>query len=97
MVSDTQTPLAVMLLSLQKNTRLPGDALLGLLAHSSLAIGLVVIGFLSNIRFDVMGLLFGDILAVTVDDILIIWIGGAFILLILKLTILNLLIMSICK
>ncbi len=32
-----------------------------------------------------MGLLFGDILAVTVDDILIIWIGGAFILLILKL------------
>ena len=32
-----------------------------------------------------MGLLFGDILAVTVNDILIIWIGGAFILLILKL------------
>ena len=32
-----------------------------------------------------MGLLFGDILAVTVDDILIILIGGAFILLILKL------------
>ena len=27
--------IAVMLLSLQKNTRLPGDALLGLLAHSS--------------------------------------------------------------
>ena len=32
-----------------------------------------------------MGLLFGDILAVTVDDLLIIWIGGALILLILKL------------
>ena len=64
--------IAVMLLSLQKNTRLPGDALLGLLAHSSLAIGLVVIGFLSNIRFDVMGLLFGDILAVNKIDILII-------------------------
>ena len=60
--------IAVMLLSLQKNTRLPGDALLGLLAHSSLAIGLVVIGFLSNIRFDVMGLLFGDILAVNKPD-----------------------------
>ena len=62
-----------------------GDALLGLLAHSSLAIGLVVIGFLSFIRFDIMGLLFGDILAVTVDDILIIWIGGAIILVVLKL------------
>jgi ABC-type Mn2+/Zn2+ transport systems, permease components len=59
--------------------------LLGLLAHSSLAIGLVVIGFLSFIRFDIMGLLFGDILAVTVDDILIIWIGGAIILVVLKL------------
>ena len=57
---------------------------MGLLAHSSLAIGLVAIGFLSNIRFDVMGLLFGDILAVNIVDILIIWIGGALILIILK-------------
>ena len=32
-----------------------------------------------------MGLLFGDILAVTVDDLLIIWIGGALILVVLKL------------
>ena len=56
--------IAIMLLRLQKTTKLPGDALLGLLAHSSLAVGLVVIGFLSSIRFDVMGLLFGDILAV---------------------------------
>ena len=32
-----------------------------------------------------MGLLFGDILAVTTDDLLIIWIGGALILLVLKL------------
>ena len=32
-----------------------------------------------------MGLLFGDILAVTFDDLLIIWIGGPLILLILKL------------
>ena len=76
---------ALLLLSLQKRTKLAGDSLLGLLAHSTLAIGLVLIGFLSSIRFDLMGLLFGDILAVTVDDLLIIWIGGALILLILKL------------
>ncbi len=43
------------------------------------------IGFLSFIRFDIMGLLFGDILAVTVDDLLIIWVGGAIILIVLKL------------
>ncbi len=77
--------IALILIQLQKKTNLPGDALLGLLAHSSLAVGLVVIGFLSFIRFDIMGLLFGDILAVTIDDLLIIWIGGAIILVVLKL------------
>ena len=76
--------IALILIQLQKKTNLPGDALLGLLAHSSLAVGLVVIGFLTFIRFDIMGLLFGDILAVNEMDLLIIWIGGALILLILK-------------
>ena len=75
---------ALILLKLQQTTKLPGDALLGLLAHSSLAVGLVVIGFLTSIRFDIMGLLFGDILAVNQNDLLLIWIGGALILLILK-------------
>ena len=77
--------IALILLKLQKKTNLPGDALLGLLAHSSLAVGLVVIGFLSFIRFDIMGLLFGDILAVTENDLIIIWVGGAIILFVLKL------------
>ena len=76
---------ALILLKLQKTTNLPGDALLGLLAHSSLAVGLVVIGFLSFIRFDIMGLLFGDILSVTKNDLIIIWVGGAIILFVLKL------------
>ena len=71
---------ALLLISLQKRTRLAGDSLLGLLAHSTLAIGLVLIGFLSSIRFDLMGLLFGDILAVTIEDIFIIWFGGLIIL-----------------
>ena len=75
---------ALILLKLQQTTKLPGDALLGLLAHSSLAVGLVVIGFLTSIRFDIMGLLFVDILPVNQNDLLLIWIGGALILLILK-------------
>jgi len=77
--------IALILIKLQKKTNLPGDALLGLLAHSSLAVGLVVIGFLTFIRFDIMGLLFGDILAVTSTDIFVIWTGGAIILIVLKL------------
>ena len=72
--------IALLLLSLQKRTQLPGDALLGLLSHSTLAVGLVIIGLLSSIRFDLMGLLFGDILAVTIEDIFIIWFGGLIIL-----------------
>ena len=57
--------IAAILLYLQDRTKLPGDALLGLLAHTSLAIGLVFISFMSTIRFDLMGLLFGDILSVS--------------------------------
>ena len=80
----TSSLIALILVQLQNKTNLPGDALLGLLAHSSLAVGLVVIGFLTFIRFDIMGLLFGDILAVTINDLYIIWIGGALILITLK-------------
>ena len=74
---------AMLLLRLEKTTNLAGDSLLGLISHSSLAIGLVILGFLSFIRFDVMGVLFGDILSVNTNDLLIIWIGGALILLVL--------------
>ena len=71
---------ALLLINLQKKTKLAGDSLLGLLAHSSLAIGLVLIVFLSYIRFDLMGLLFGDILAVTIEDLALVWFGGFVIL-----------------
>ena len=77
--------IALILIQLQRKTNLPSDALLGLLAHSSLAVGLVVIGFLTFIRFDIMGLLFGDILAVNKKDLVTIWVGGALILLVLRL------------
>ncbi len=52
------------------------DTLLGVLAHSSLAFGLVAVSFLSGIRIDLMAYLFGDILAVSRGDLLVIW-GGA--------------------
>jgi zinc transport system permease protein len=72
--------ISLSLLYLQKKTFLPNDALLGLLAHSVLAIGLVLLGVLSFIRIDLMGLLFGDILSVNLNDLLIVWIGGAVVL-----------------
>ena len=75
--------LAISLLFLQRRTSLPDDALLGLLAHSVLAIGLVLLGILSFIRIDLMGLLFGDILSVNFTDVLFVWIGGSIVLTIL--------------
>lgn len=52
------------------------DTLLGVLAHSALAFGLVAVSFLSGIRIDLMAYLFGDILSVSRGDLLVIW-GGA--------------------
>ena len=56
------------------------DTLLGVMAHSSLAIGLVAVSLLSGVRIDLMSYLFGDILAVGKTDLLVIW-GGALIVL----------------
>ena len=52
------------------------DTLLGVLAHSALAIGLVTASYLNGMRIDLMAYLFGDILAVSRGDLLVIW-GGA--------------------
>ena len=52
------------------------DTLLGVMAHTSLAAGLVATSFLSGVRIDLMSYLFGDILAVGKTDLMVIW-GGA--------------------
>ena len=67
---------SMLLILLQRRASLSSDALLGLLAHSTLAVGLVVLAFMTWVRVDLMGFLFGDILAITITDIAIIWIGG---------------------
>lgn len=52
------------------------DTLLGVLAHSALAVGIVAVSLLDTVRIDLMAFLFGDILAVSRMDLLVIW-GGA--------------------
>jgi len=71
------------LIVLQRQATLSTDALLGILSHSTLAVGLVLVGFLTTVRIDLMSFLFGDILAVSVEDIVIIYGGGVAILTIL--------------
>ncbi len=56
------------------------DTLLGVLAHSALAIGLVAVSFLQGVRIDLSAYLFGDILAVGRLDLAIIWTGATLVM-----------------
>ena len=49
---------------LEKRPHLAIDTLLGIMAHSALSLGLVVVSLMSNVRVDLMAYLFGDLLAV---------------------------------
>lgn len=53
------------------------DTLLGVMAHSALAFGLVAVSYIQGVRLDLMSYLFGDILAVGKSDLAVIWAGAA--------------------
>lgn len=61
--------LAIALVFLESQQKLAIDTLLGILAHSSLSLGVIVISLMKNIRIDLMGYLFGDLLSITFSDI----------------------------
>ena len=79
----TCTLLAVLLAALQRQRALASDTLLGIMAHGSLALGLVVLAFLVSVRVDLFAYLFGDLLAVTVTDLYWIYGGGSLALIVL--------------
>ena len=66
--------------ALERRRTLPIDTLLGILAHSTLALGLVLVALMDWVRVDLLSYLFGDILAVGMTDIWIIWGGGILVL-----------------
>jgi len=74
---------AFALLLLQRQQALPTDALLGILSHSTLALGLVLVAFMAWVRIDLLSYLFGDLLAISRLDIALIYAGGAVVLAIL--------------
>lgn len=55
-----------------EKTQLSMDTLLGILAHGSLALGLVLLSLQETIQIDIMSYLFGDILSITKTDLLLI-------------------------
>lgn len=62
---------ALLMVVLQRKRGLSNDTLLGILAHSALSLGLVVLAFVEGVRVDLNAWLFGDILAVTNQDLMI--------------------------
>jgi zinc transport system permease protein len=77
------TLVALALFALERHGTLSGDAILGILAHGTLAVGLVIIAFMTWLRIDLLGYLFGDVLAVSTGDIALIYGAGAAVLAVL--------------
>ncbi len=63
---------AGLLAQLMRHKEFGGDALLSMLAQSALALGLIMATYFEGLRLDLLGYLYGDILAV--DNIDLIWI-----------------------
>jgi zinc transport system permease protein len=68
--------IALALHFMQRRRKLSSDTALGILSHASLSLGMVLLAFMENIRFDLVGYLFGDILSISRSDILWIFGGG---------------------
>ena len=72
--------IVVLLFFIERAENLPTETVLGLLAHGGLALGLVILSFFPNMRMDLESLLFGDILAVSKRDLVVVGLGGACVL-----------------
>lgn len=81
-VAVTGIAIASILYWLEKNRELSTDTLLGILSHTALAIGLIVVS-IEQTRgngINLMGYLFGDILAVSGSELLWIYLGAVLVL-----------------
>ncbi|WP_338556426.1 zinc ABC transporter permease subunit ZnuB [Erwinia sp. E_sp_B01_3] len=87
--------LSLLLVWLERRPHLAIDTLLGILAHSALSLGLVVVSLMSNVRVDLMAYLFGDLLSVTPTDLYTIAAGVFIVLAVLALNWRSLLSMTI--
>ena len=76
---------ALVIYSLSGNRGLSNDTLLGITAHGSLALGLLIIATIPNVRVDIFSYLFGDILSVSQKDLIYIVAGGLIISIALRL------------
>ena len=74
---------ALLVIAFRRGGRVPNDAVLGMLSHSALSIGMIGLAFMSSVRVDLTALLFGDLLAVSWTDVLVTIAGSAAVLAVL--------------
>ena len=84
----------ILFLWLQQSKLLSSDTLLGVLAHLALSIGIIVIS-MNRIKIDVHAFLFGDILAVTQNDLWGMYLAVLFVVIIICLNWSSLLLVTI--
>lgn len=75
--------IAALLASLTKQKWLANDTILGILSHTTLAIGLITATAIQGVRVDILSYLYGDILSVNLQDIAFIFLVVALVLIIL--------------
>ncbi len=69
--------IAIALVILQRGETLSADAILGVLSHSTLALGLVLVALVPQLNIDLEQFLFGNIRGVGTMDIVVIYLGAA--------------------
>lgn len=72
--------LAAALTALQHQRQLASDTLLGIVAHTTLALGVIAISLQTGIQVDLFAYLFGDLLAVGRQEVVGLWAGALVIL-----------------
>ena len=74
---------ALLLAVANEKSRFSSDTLLGILAHGGLALGVTIMAMVPGLQVDLMAYLFGDILAVSSVDLVVIYMLAAVVLLVL--------------
>jgi zinc transport system permease protein len=69
-----------LVIALSRQSVVPLDSVLGLMHQGALAGGVIALAMAGGPPVDLMGYLFGDILAVTVEDLIWIYCGGALVI-----------------
>lgn len=69
--------MGISVLEIRKRTKLSFDTILGVVFATVASLGIFLLTFLENVRVDLLGLLFGDILALDNLDVILIFIAAS--------------------